>query len=364
MNIEDLIASVEPRLTDIEIEMAQPEVLTDPNHLAALAREHKRLKELLQLHDKIVQVKNDLTEMQNTIQENEDEELVELATDEIPRLEELYGALLNKAKTLLVPEDAVDARSAVLEIRAGTGGDEAGLFATDLMKMYLKYFEKKNWKHKIINGNFSTLGGIKELLMSVSGDGAYGKLKLESGVHRVQRVPTTETSGRIHTSAATVAVLPEAEEVDVEIDQKDLKIDTYRSSGPGGQHVNKTDSAIRITHLPTGLVVTCQDEKSQLKNKVQALKVLRSRLFQAKLDEEMNKRAAERRNQVGSGDRSAKIRTYNFPQGRITDHRVPVTLYRLEEILNGELDLILTPLEEHIAQEKLEHIINESNISG
>jgi len=289
----------------------------------------------------------------------EDPELAEIAAAELPQREAEVARMERHVKLLILPEPPEDARNAVLEIRAGTGGDEAALFGADLLKMYQRYFELKRWKQDVAVAAFTDLGGVKEVIITVSGDGVYGRMKWESGVHRVQRVPETETSGRIHTSAATVAVLPEAEEVDVYIDEKDLRVDTYRSSGPGGQHVNKTESAIRITHLPTGLVVTCQDEKSQLKNRIQAMKVLRARLFQAKLDEENSKRAAQRRSQVGTGDRSAKIRTYNFPQNRVTDHRAGVTIYQLENLLEGNLDQLLDPVIEFFVGERLGEMVGK-----
>lgn len=354
MEIYELVETLKPRLTEIEAEMTLPETLADQQRMTALAREHHRLQELLDTYDQIIKLRDELDDLHEAMN---DPELAELAQAELPELEGRLERRETELKTLLVPEDPEDTRSAMLEIRAGTGGEEAALFAADLYRMYQYYFEKRNWKYKVINGNFSDLGGVKELLIDVSGGNVYGRLKLESGVHRVQRVPTTETSGRTHTSAATVAVLPEAEEVDIQINQDDLKIDTFRSSGPGGQHVNKTDSAIRITHLPTGIVVTCQDEKSQLKNKNQALKVLRSKLFKVALEEERNRRAAQRRSQVSSGDRSAKIRTYNFPQSRVTEHRIPLTIYRLDEILAGELDLILDPLAEHLTMQKIEQMM-------
>ena len=360
MQIDDLIAGIEPRLREIEARMSQPDAVSDQQLMKTLAREYRRLKELKQTHEQIVTNRREVDDLREAV---DDPELAELAEAELPGLEEKLENLEKRLITLIAPEDAEDVRNAVIEIRAGTGGDEAGLFAADLYRMYQRYFEVKGWKYKVINGSFTTLGGIKELLLSVEGDGVYGRMKLESGVHRVQRVPTTEASGRIHTSAATVAVLPEAEEVDVEIKEKDIKIDTFRSSGPGGQHVNKTDSAIRITHLSTGIVVSCQDDKSQFKNKIQAMKVLRSRLYHMALEEERMKRSAQRRSQVSTGDRSAKIRTYNFPQGRVTDHRVPITIYRLEELLSGELDLLLDPLIEHFAREKLESVLSSQELT-
>jgi len=276
-----------------------------------------------------------------------------LAKEEIEALKCKSAELEKELKVLLLPKDPNDEKNILLEIRAGTGGEEAGLFAQELLRMYLRYAESKGWKTDILNQSNTGMGGLKEVILLIEGEGVYSRLKHESGVHRVQRVPETETQGRIHTSAVTVAVLPEAEEVDVEINPEDLRIDVYRSSGHGGQHVNVTDSAVRITHLPTGLVVTCQDEKSQHKNKAKAMKVLRSRLLNMEQEEQRRKISAERRSMVGSGDRSEKIRTYNFPQGRVTDHRIGLTLYRLEDILQGELDQLIDPLTTHFQAEAL-----------
>ncbi|MFC2150571.1 peptide chain release factor 1 [Calditrichota bacterium] len=344
-----LIPLIASKITDLEGEMSQPDVVSDQRRMTSLAREHRRLTELLAKFKEIKDLKQQIADNEELV---DDPDLGDLAQAELPELNESLTTSESAAKALVIPLKPEDSRNAVMEIRAGTGGDEAALFGADLYKMYTRYVELKGLKHSVLSASFSDLGGVKELIFSVSGENAYGLFKLESGVHRVQRVPTTETQGRVHTSAATVAVLPEAEEVDVEINQNELKVDTYRSSGPGGQHVNKTDSAIRITHLPTGIVVTCQDEKSQLKNKVQAMKVLRARLFQIKLEEEQAKRAEQRRSQVGSGDRSAKIRTYNFPQGRVTDHRVPLTVYRLDEVMAGYLDLIVEPLKDFFVEEE------------
>lgn len=357
MSIEDIIASAEPKLEQVEAEMSKPEIATDPNLMTELAREHRRLTDLIATRNSLISVRNELSEHQELLN---DPELAELAGDEIPMLERKITRLEAKLYAALLPPNEEDNRSAVLEIRAGTGGDEAGLFAADLFSMYKYFFDRNGWTHQVISGSISGIGGAKEIIMSVAGSGVYGRMKFESGVHRVQRVPQTETSGRIHTSAATVAVLPEAEEIDIEIDPNDLRIDTFRSSGPGGQHVNKTESAIRITHLPTGLVVSCQDEKSQMKNKHQAMRVLRARLFQLAIDEENSKRASQRRSQVSSGDRSAKIRTYNFPQSRVTDHRVPITVFRLDEILAGNLDLLLDPLTEHFVNMQIKQMMEET----
>ena len=276
--------------------------------------------------------------------EGDDEELKQIAQEELDELQTRLITLEEKLKVLLLPKDPHDDKNLILEIRAGTGGDEAALFAADLFRIYTRYAERKNWTLKVMDSSDTGIGGIKEAIVSIQGKGAFGMLKYESGVHRVQRVPKTETSGRVHTSAATLAVLPEAEDVDIEINEADLKIDTYRASGAGGQHVNKTESAIRITHIPTGLVVTCQDESSQHKNRAAALKVLKSRLLAAEQKKVTQERAAERKSLVSTGDRSAKIRTYNFPQGRVTDHRINFTSYRLNEILDGDITELIEKL--------------------
>ncbi|MBM3329869.1 MAG: peptide chain release factor 1 [Calditrichaeota bacterium] len=357
--LEDRIGALTPRITEVEIEMASPEALSNPRRMTELAREHRRLVELVQTRDALVRARKELNDLQQVVA---DPVLAELALEEMPRRERDVHSFEARLLQLMIPEPVEDARNAVVELRAGTGGEEAALFAADLLKMYMHYFELKKWKADIVDSNFTSLGGVKELTLTLSGESVYGRMKWESGVHRVQRVPDTEASGRIHTSAATVAVLPEAEEVDIDIDPSELKIDTYRASGAGGQHVNKTESAIRITHLPTGLVVTCQDERSQIKNRAQAMKVLRSRLFQMKLEAEEAKRAAERRSQVRTGDRSEKIRTYNYPQNRVTDHRVPVTIYSLDRILEGQLDLLLDPLHEHFSRLRLESSLAEGGL--
>ena len=292
----------------------------------------------------------ELRRLEKSIAEDEaalksgDAELAELAQSELPELREARAALEHKLQRLLLPRDPNEDRNVIIEIRAGTGGEEAALFAADLYRMYAKYAERNGWTIDVLSSSSTELGGLKEVVFLLAGEGAYGKMKYESGVHRVQRVPETEASGRIHTSAATVAVLPEAEDVDVEIPEKDIRVDVYRAGGPGGQGVNTTDSAVRINHLPSGLVVTCQDERSQIKNRAKAMKVLRARLLDMKQREQEEKLAATRRSQVSTGDRSAKIRTYNFPQGRVTDHRVNVTLYKLDDVLNGALDGLIEPL--------------------
>jgi len=342
--MDDKISQILARFEKLESLMSDQEVISDHKRLQKLAREHGQLAPVVETWHKLSKTRNDLVENRQIVETEADAELVELAGEEIKQLEEREQELVRQLNDLLIRPDPMDSKNTIMEIRAGTGGDEAALFAADLFRMYCHYLESMGWRHELISLNNTEQGGIKEVIFKVIGDGVYGKLKFESGVHRVQRVPLTEASGRIHTSAATVAVLPEAEEIDVEVNSEDLKIDVFRSSGPGGQSVNTTDSAVRITHLPTQLVVSCQDEKSQHKNKSKALSVLRSRLFGMKIEEANQKRAADRRLLVGSGDRSAKIRTYNFPQSRVTDHRIGLTLHKLEHILNGDLEELITAL--------------------
>jgi peptide chain release factor 1 len=322
--------------------------------LRKVAQEHAELEPVVELATRLERVRAQLADARGLIAGGVDVELVELAEAEVAELEEEAQRLSGELRTALLPKDPLADRAAVVEIRAGTGGDEAGLFASDLFRMYSRYADGHKWKLELVDLSEGERGAYKEVVFIVRGRNAYGDLRHESGVHRVQRVPVTESQGRIHTSAATVAVLPEAEEVDIDIRDEDLRIDVYRSSGPGGQSVNTTDSAVRITHIPTGVVVTCQDEKSQLKNKVKALKVLRSRLLDAKIAEQEAQRARERKTQVGTGDRSAKIRTYNFPQGRVTDHRIGLTLHRLQDILDGDLDELIGALKLAREAEQLE----------
>jgi peptide chain release factor 1 len=342
--MEEKIKKNLARHREIEQLMADESVVSNPAHMKKLAQEHAYLSQIVNCWNKLDTVRHNTRGNRQLIEEESDPELVSLAEEELGELEETEKALGDELKLLLIPPDPLDKKNIIMEIRAGTGGEEASLFASDLFRMYSHYADTMGWRMEVISMNSSEMKGMREVIFQVQGESVYGKLKYESGVHRVQRVPTTESSGRIHTSAATVAVLPEAEEVDLEINPADLKIDVFRSSGPGGQSVNTTDSAVRITHLPTQIVVTCQDEKSQLKNKNKALKVLRSRLLDAKLQEVNDQRAAERKLQVGTGDRSAKIRTYNFPQSRVTDHRIGLTLHKLDSILNGELGELVEAL--------------------
>jgi peptide chain release factor 1 len=336
--------------------LGDPNVLADQKAYLELTREHKRLSQIVAKGRLWLESDGQLAEAKELIRNESDPEIREMAEMQRDEAEELLEPLTEELKLMMVPRDPADFRNCIVEVRAGTGGDEAALFAADLFRMYQRYAELNQLKLEVMEQSEGGMGGFKEVIFSLSGEEAYGRLKYEGGVHRVQRVPATESQGRVHTSAASVAVLPEAEEVDVKIEAKDLRIDVYRSSGPGGQSVNTTDSAVRITHIPTGLVVTCQDEKSQHKNKEKALKVLRSRLYEAKLAEEKAKLDSERKSQVSTGDRSAKIRTYNFPQNRVTDHRINLTLYKLEQVMNGDLLELLDALRTADLQERMEAV--------
>lgn len=336
---------IEEKYTEIERKMASPEVYNDPKAVAKLSREQKELTPLVEAYRTYEKYEKDAQDAEKLLDDGiDDPEFKEMVREEYEKARAECRRMEEELKLLLLPKDPNDYKNVIVEIRGGAGGEEAALFAYNLYRMYSMYAERRRWKCAIANINETELGGIKEVSFIIEGEGAYSRLKFESGVHRVQRVPDTEASGRIHTSTVTVAVLPEMEEVDFEINPADLQVDTFRSSGAGGQHVNKTESAIRITHLPTGTVVECQDERSQHKNRERAMKILVSRLLEAEREKKNAELAAERRSQVGTGDRSERIRTYNYPQGRVTDHRIGLTLYKLEQILNGDMDEVLDAL--------------------
>lgn len=336
MDFEKKLQEIENTYEEIERRMSLPEVASDPQEMQNLARKHTELSEVVEAFRNYKNVEVSLKETQSLL-ESDDEGMRELAREEIKKLEQEKESLESRIKILLLPKDPNDLRNVICEIRAGAGGEEAALFASDLFRMYSRFAERQGWKMEILSSNETGIGGYKEIIFRIEGKGAYSQLKFESGVHRVQRVPVTEASGRIHTSTATVAVLPEAEDVDVDIKPEDLKIDTYRASGAGGQYVNMTDSAVRITHLPTGIVVTCQDERSQLKNRVKAMQLLKTKLYDLERQKQQSEMAAERKGQIGTGDRSERIRTYNYPQNRLTDHRIGFTLYKLDQVLDGDL---------------------------
>ncbi len=338
------LREIEARYDELEREMADPEIIADQPRYKKVTKAHSDLEDIVARYRELKKVMGEIQSTQEMLRDKLDSELRELAEAELASLEEDKSSLEEKLKVLLLPSDPLDEKNVIMEIRAGTGGDEAALFAGDLFRMYSRYAERNGWQIESMSSNPTELGGFKEAIVMISGDRVYSRLKYESGVHRVQRVPETEASGRIHTSAATVAVLPEAEDVDIEIDPNDLRVDVFRSSGHGGQSVNTTDSAVRITHIPTGMVVTCQDEKSQHKNKDKALKVLRARLLDQLMEEQEAGIAETRKTQVGSGDRSERIRTYNFPQSRVTDHRIGLTTHRLTEFLDGDLDEMIEAL--------------------
>ncbi len=335
--------------------ISDPEVINDSNRYQELLKKHAKLKKVKDKYEDYKDVMERIEEAESMLEDDEDD-VQELAQIELEELKPKREKLENELQVMLLPENPDDEKDVIFEIRAGAGGDEAGLFAADLYRMYTRYAEDKGWKVEVMSSNSSGVGGFKEIIFTIEGNEVFKYFKYESGVHRVQRVPSTESSGRIHTSTATVAVLPEAEEVEVEVDENDLEIDTFRSSGPGGQSVNTTDSAVRITHKPTGIVVSCQDEKSQHKNRARAMRVLRARLKEKFEEEKRQERAEARKNQIGSGDRSEKIRTYNFPQGRVSDHRINLTVHQLEKVLDGELDMIIEPLLEEDIKKRLEKV--------
>lgn len=340
------LKGIEERYIKLEHLLSDPEVIKDQHKYQKYVKEHGELNRIVPVFRTYEGVMAELSEARELLKDT-DPDIRSMAREEIASLEKQMETLTSRLNTLLMPKDPRDEKNVILEIRAGTGGEEAGIFAGDLFRMYSRYAETRNWKIDIIEKNDSSAGGFKEVVCLVRGRGAFGAFKFESGTHRVQRVPETETQGRIHTSAVTVAVLPEAEDVDIEINPADIKVDVFRASGPGGQSVNTTDSAVRVTHLPTGVVATCQDEKSQHKNKAKAMNVLKSRILDARMQEEEAKRAADRKGQVGTGDRSGRIRTYNFPQGRMTDHRIGLTLYKLDSIMEGDIQTIIDELKTH-----------------
>ena len=342
-----MLARLEKMMThflDLEKQLSEPEIMKDMNKYKEISQEHAHLKQLSDLYLNHKTTLSQLEDAKSIVQDETDADMLEMAKEELKELEIEKQAQISKIKVLLVPRDPMDKKNIIMEIRAGTGGDESALFSADLFRMYSRFAEEHKWKIEVLSSNEIGLGGFKEIVFSISGTSVFEFLKFESGVHRVQRVPATESSGRIHTSAVTVAVLPEAEETDIVIKTQDLKVDVFRASGPGGQSVNTTDSAVRLTHLPTGVVVICQDEKSQIKNKAKAMKVLRARIYEAEAKKKADERAESRKSQVGSGDRSERIRTYNFPQNRLTDHRINLTLYKLDQVMQGSLTQVIEPL--------------------
>jgi peptide chain release factor 1 len=352
VSLTDALHRVETRFRELTDALSDPVVLSQPKQMAKVAKERSGLEELMQAAGELKDVDRQIAGNEELAQSG-DAELSALAASELPALRAKKETLERRVHALLLPKDPLDEKNVVLEIRAGTGGEEAALFAGELFRLYQKYAERHGYKVEVLSSSPAEMGGMKEIVAAIEGDGAYSKLKYESGVHRVQRVPATEAQGRIHTSAATVAVLPEAEDVDVTVREEDIVVDVYRAGGPGGQGVNTTDSAVRIHHIPSGLIVTCQDERSQIKNRAKAMKVLRARLLDHKIQKEAEERAKTRKEQVSTGDRSAKIRTYNFPQGRVTDHRIGVTLHRIEDVMQGQIDELVDALSAADAAEKM-----------
>jgi peptide chain release factor 1 len=350
------LKKIETKYDEILEELSRPETLSDPEKYRKLAREQAEMSELVEKIKRYMKVLEDIEACEELMEKEKEEGTESYLKSELNSLKEEREKLEEEIKVLLLGKDPRDEKDVIMEIRAGAGGEEASLFAADLFRMYTRYAEKKGWKVEVLGSSESDMGGFKEVIFEIKGKGAFSKLKFESGVHRVQRIPVTESGGRIHTSTATVAVLPEAEEVEVKIDPNDLKIETFRASGPGGQHVNVTDSAVRITHLPTGMVVQCQEERSQIQNREKAMRILRARLYEKLMEEQAKKLAEERRQQVGTGDRSERVRTYNFPQNRVTDHRIGFTVHNLEEFLDGEIDEVIEALAAAERAERLRRI--------
>ena len=353
MDLIEKLKQFNQRFEEIGNEMSQSEIISDREQYATLAREYADLEPVIKKSKEYQKVMAQITDTEHLIESENDDEIVEMAKEELMMLQERAEQLEREIQRLIIPPDPNDEKNVVLEIRAGTGGDEAGIFAGDLFRMYQKYCENQGWKLEILDANFAERGGFKEVIASISGKNVYGRLKYESGVHRVQRVPETETQGRIHTSAASVVVLPEVRDIEFQVNPNDLRIDVFRASGHGGQHVNTTDSAVRIVHVPTGIMATCQDEKSQHKNKAKAMKVLKARLYDLELRKQQDQISNQRRSMIKTGDRSDKIRTYNYPQGRVTDHRIHLTLYRLNEIMEGDIDMLIDELQQADQEQEL-----------
>jgi peptide chain release factor 1 len=353
MELIEKLKQFNQRFEEISNEMSQTETISDREQYAALAREYSDLEPIIKKGKEYQKVMAQITDTEHLIETENEDEILEMAREELVNLRERAEQLERDIHRLIVPPDPNDEKNVVLEIRAGTGGDEAGIFAGDLFRMYQKYCENQGWKLELLDANYAERGGFKEVIASISGKNVYGRLKYESGVHRVQRVPETETQGRIHTSAASVVVLPEAQDIELEINPNDLRIDVFRASGHGGQHVNTTDSAVRIVHVPTGIMATCQDEKSQYKNKAKAMKVLKARLYDLEIRKQQDQLTNQRRSMIKTGDRSDKIRTYNYPQGRVTDHRIHLTLYRLNEVMEGDIDVLIDELQQADQEQEL-----------